>query len=460
MKKAIFLLSLVAFVACETELDTIETPINDSVQTTENTNNLITAEEAAAQALEFRQSLMAESGITRSAGKDKGVASVYAWRTSKVLSKAPTRSSLANILPDTLLYIVNFEQNSGYALVSATKEVPGVVAYIDNGGLTPDQPIDNPGFSEFLENYGENYARFRDSTKNWNLDSMFVIDLKSKVASCYPYNTGLDSVIQSDFDDEAVYVKPLLNTKWGQSDPYNNQCPILDPKNNSHRLAGCVAVAIGQVLAYYQWPESYNNHIYDWTSMLRYERIPDSDAVASQNVATLLADIGSMVSMSYQDVSKAQFDSIQYCLNDLGYNYFYVKDKDDIPFNGTDFDTIMNDICNHHPVIIMGSPNIYTSSGHAWVIDGVMSKRSVTNIWRLTESGYNYPYLRITYHQYVHCNWGNYGICDGWFKFGSFQKMWDINTNQEMTDVFAQMCETSCNFNYKNYAYHEIYPNQ
>jgi hypothetical protein len=172
MKKAIFLLSLVAFVACETELDTIETPINDSVQTTENTNNLITAEEAAAQALEFRQSLMAESGITRSAGKDKGVASVYAWRTSKVLSKAPTRSSLANILPDTLLYIVNFEQNSGYALVSATKEVPGVVAYIDNGGLTPDQPIDNPGFSEFLENYGENYARFRDSTNHWKGDSL------------------------------------------------------------------------------------------------------------------------------------------------------------------------------------------------------------------------------------------------------------------------------------------------
>jgi hypothetical protein len=457
MNKIIFLLSLVAFVACETELDTIGTPINDSVQTTGNTNNLITAEEAAAQALEFRQSLMAENGLTRSAGKDKGVASVYAWRTSKVLSKAPTRSSLANILPDTLLYIVNFEQNSGYALVSATKEVPGVVAYIDNGGLTPDQPIDNPGFNEFLENYGENYASIRDSLIGGRFrDSMIIGNNRH-------FPDSLIEVCKDSFLVETPkykfvkYVAPLLSTTWGQVDPYNYDCPIYDHSNGSHAKVGCVAVAIGQVLAHYKWPKSYNNHNYDWISMLHYSCIPDSDAVASQNVATLLADIGNMVSMDYSNAkhadSRANFDSVQYCLNDLGYHYYYVKDA--TTHNGTDFNTIMQDVENSSPVIIMGAYTIYERTGHAWVIDGIAVKKEVD---------YSYislcpnPTITINTKQYVHCNWGENGLCNGWFLFGGFGTMYNVNTDEEMTGIEAMISQAYYTFNKKNYAYHQVYP--
>lgn len=42
----------------------------------------------------------------------------------------------------------------------------------------------------------------------------------------------------------------LLETNWGQSSPYNNSCP-LDPNTGYRCLAGCTAVALGQILNYW-----------------------------------------------------------------------------------------------------------------------------------------------------------------------------------------------------------------
>lgn len=39
----------------------------------------------------------------------------------------------------------------------------------------------------------------------------------------------------------------MLTTKWHQRYPYNVLCPVKDGKNC---LAGCVAVAVAQVIAY------------------------------------------------------------------------------------------------------------------------------------------------------------------------------------------------------------------
>lgn len=191
--------------------------------------------------------------------------------------------------------------------------------------------------------------------------------------------------------------------------------------------------------------------------MLHYSCIPDSDAVASQNVATLLADIGNMVSMDYSNAkhadSRANFDSVQYCLNDLGYHYYYVKDA--TTHNGTDFNTIMQDVENSSPVIIMGAYTIYERTGHAWVIDGIAVKKEVD---------YSYislcpnPTITINTKQYVHCNWGENGLCNGWFLFGGFGTMYNVNTDEEMTGIEAMISQAYYTFNKKNYAYHQVYP--
>jgi hypothetical protein len=467
MKKALFfMLSLLAFAACEAELDSIYR--NQSMATKEvgKSNNIISADDAAKMALEFRKSLLAENGMTRSAANAGGVSSVYAWRSRDVSPKNFTRSSVADVLPDTLLYIVNFEQNSGYALVSATKELPGVVAYIEEGALTPDDEIDNPGFLEFLENYEESYASMRDSIGRHHVDSIIAI-----VAG----RGGCDSIIFRDsvlpqwplyqFEE---YVAPLLATKWDQKSPYNWCCPILDPNSNYHMPAGCTAIAVAQVLAYYQTPGSYNGHVYDWDAILQDSTVSTSNTAGANSVAGLVHDIGMMIHTSYgQYQSGALFYDIKYSLDTLGYHYNYEWDFNCIPIKPVEsnFDTIKEDINNGHPVLMSGynAENNYlnVTYGHAWVIDGIAVKCSYKIATIYNPDGSIGTIIGRYAKEYVHCNWGDCGKYDGWFKFKAFDTMWNINNDTEIQivpPITQQQAMYGC-MNFHNIAFHQVFPN-
>ena len=54
---------------------------------------------------------------------------------------------------------------------------------------------------------------------------------------------------------------PLITSQWGQRAPYNYMCPLVSPTpwggylpGEDHCRAGCVAVAIGQIMRYHRWP--------------------------------------------------------------------------------------------------------------------------------------------------------------------------------------------------------------
>ena len=47
-------------------------------------------------------------------------------------------------------------------------------------------------------------------------------------------------------------VEPLIQTTWGQREPYDWQCPMY---NGEYCIVGCVATAMAQVMKYWQYPE-------------------------------------------------------------------------------------------------------------------------------------------------------------------------------------------------------------
>lgn len=67
-------------------------------------------------------------------------------------------------------------------------------------------------------------------------------------------------------------VEPLLTSTWGQRAPYNFMCPLKTPTpwggyqpDEQHCRVGCVAVAMGQIMRYHQWPaqgEGSNSVVY------------------------------------------------------------------------------------------------------------------------------------------------------------------------------------------------------
>ena len=110
-------------------------------------------------------------------------------------------------------------------------------------------------------------------------------------------------------------VEPLLTEMWHQGCLYNDLCPSLEHTPCGHAEVGCVAVAMGQIMHYWRYPETgwgsnsyynlgvglsadFGNIVYDW------EHMPDSLTESSSEteieaVATLLYHCGVAVNMDY-----------------------------------------------------------------------------------------------------------------------------------------------------------------
>ncbi len=110
-------------------------------------------------------------------------------------------------------------------------------------------------------------------------------------------------------------VGPLLTEMWEQGCHYNELCPTFSKVPCGHAEVGCVAVAMGQIMHYWRYPEtgwgshSYNNAgvqlsadfgntVYDWDHMPDSLTDDSSDAEI-EAVATLLFHCGVSVNMKY-----------------------------------------------------------------------------------------------------------------------------------------------------------------
>ena len=57
-------------------------------------------------------------------------------------------------------------------------------------------------------------------------------------------------------------VAPLVKTKWNQSEPFNNDCPM---DGEVRSVTGCVATAMAQVMKFHQWPSrGTGSNSYEW----------------------------------------------------------------------------------------------------------------------------------------------------------------------------------------------------
>ena len=65
--------------------------------------------------------------------------------------KAITSTSSRSGETDTLIYVVNFEDNGGYALISAPRAADEVLAVVGEGAFNPEEGSDNPGLNLFLD---------------------------------------------------------------------------------------------------------------------------------------------------------------------------------------------------------------------------------------------------------------------------------------------------------------------
>ncbi len=213
--------------------------------------------------------------------------------------------------------------------------------------------------------------------------------------SGYPYREC--AIITEKHIYESEIKGPFLKTKWNQNSSYS---PTYGGK------LGCVTVAVGQIMRYYEYPRTY-----DWSQMPNF--VPDdTESVPLTNfLESLRGELHVGSSGGTQDSWAVRV------LEDYGY------DCQKVSHSGSSFHSYLR---KGNPVYMGGMRKDNITIGHAWVCDGYCStSHSVKYTLYLLAFQQGQPYAlekwfedtvyvdgpTVTYHM----NWGWGGNWDGYY---------------------------------------------
>ncbi len=223
-------------------------------------------------------------------------------------------------------------------------------------------------------------------------------------------------------------VAPLIKTQWGQSAPFNGKCPS---NGKQTAVAGCVPVALAQVLNYYhsdhkgtgelyyahtesetEYNINYANVSYDWNNMLDTYDTGNYSQAQADAVAKLMLECGvaSKAEYGYNETSASTpyvalnkyygFDCayLRRGYFESGIGLAGVPDRYYYQPTAKWVKTIQDELTAGRPIIYIANNVGYGEQlvvhepiGHCFIIDGIDADN------------------------YVHCNWGWYGSSDGYY---------------------------------------------
>lgn len=209
-------------------------------------------------------------------------------------------------------------------------------------------------------------------------------------------------------------IPALMATRWNQSPLYNDSCPY-DAGAGTRVVTGCVATAMGQVMAYWKRPVTgmgshcYTHQLYgqqcanfgathyDWDNM-PYTLDGNSSAAEIRAEAQLVYHCGVAVEMGYGVGGSSSFVSsygnpAAACAENALRDYFRFKPTLHCIYEADMtqeqwLDSIESDLYAGRPIVFAG---YQSSGGHAFVVDGYDA------------------------FDRVHVNWGWGGFGDGYF---------------------------------------------
>lgn len=132
-------------------------------------------------------------------------------------------------------------------------------------------------------------------------------------------------------------VPPLVSSHWGQARTNDHQCPgynekVPYPSLNcycSKCTAGCVAVAMAQIMNYWKYPASQGERVFDWCHMpdrlIKYDglTVRPSFAAECNAIAGLLVNCGSTANLSYCVSGCATGSTLGQAASALQHEYAY-----------------------------------------------------------------------------------------------------------------------------------------
>lgn len=329
-----------------------------------------------------------------------------------VMLQSPVSRSSEDSNP---LYVVNFGNESGYAIVSAAKDREPLLAVTESGSITSLDEIDNPGLRLFV-----------DGAMKIQKDTTALVPI--------PGGDGGDGGELVDiFRNDTIFqantkVEPRITVKWGQRYPEGMLCP--------NGICGCVATAGAQALSYFEYPETLDLTFperksdvisLDWKNMKRMVTPSYYLGEYELQLASLCREIGYKIGADYTtynySTSAKLSDLRRYFKGLLPSNRFIVSDMvSSRPKTNADLD---------NGIMIIRANQSGKEIGHAWVIDGYIYKKYTVYVYYHKINTANETLERKFDKEelYSSMNWGWNGKDNGYFKIhaASISKM-DDNT--------------------------------
>lgn len=332
------------------------------------------------------------------------ISGINVLRRNTIQTRSGTDEIPADL--DTLMYVVNFSDDNGFALVAADKRTEPVFAIIDKGNFDFGQlnEEDNDMFLTFLdyaistelediENYGKDEPQTKAAINGWTINTTYA---------------------------------PILKTNWAQGDrrnpysSYGKYCPNF--------ITGCAVTAAAQILSHFR-----NISHVDWSyngtgggADLHWDRIISDcekyngmldlgyTAQSLDEIAHLCRYLGLAFDAEYEEKTNVKRNKPINWFNDWsGLKASKLEEYND--------SQIISSIKNGNPVYGTGFSGrkrflgitIKHTGGHVWVYDGYISANKDGKQQNL-----------------IHCNWGWGGNKNGYY----LSKVFDTNSGPEIPD--------------------------
>lgn len=384
--------------------------------------------------------LDAIDGGTRS--RTRSIRSIETVYCEEVL--AGTRSETSK--EGELVYIVNFENNDGYAVLGADEQLAPVITVTEKGSVSQKDLLINPDAMKDLEyekldqdsdpDYkdspfydaedddfylGESDSTFANTLISSYLNNFLRNDGEFEYADDCPHNPddGIDTV------RDTVRVTAILKTKWNQSGaPFNSKIHMYDSVNR--RPAGCTVAAAAQLFANRKTTDISVFNLKDTTCTW------DSLECCKFGSDLIDADKEEEISTIYKTLA----DAFKIKYNYFGTGNSFAKPADVCRYmkkNGFDNAELKRyyskknllDMIGAGKPVFMGAFILRKICGHAWIIDGMIAyrERKINRGETLSEE--------IIGQTMFHCNWGWGGTADGYYT----SQVFDTNAGPVETDT-------------------------
>lgn len=343
------------------------------------------------EALQTLDSFLSDNNLVQTkSGQNRTYSNVSTYYRRGVLTKSGADTTFDNI---PAAYVVNFDNNAGFAVLGANNIVPDIVAVTEFGAIDPVtlEVVDNSGF---VDSYSAMFEDMDESEIN-NFRESVVVTADSLLYSPEDddYYVGMNNTgnisnvmihqcFESSYNDFLIKggvggslganytVKdPLLTYSWDQIPFYNNYCKR--GRNNQKQAAiGCSTTAMAMIVAFNEYPSLKLNGVdIDYKNIKNNANL--SDTTTQNQIALLMGSIYNFVkkttSKKYTLITPKQ---IAKRMNEFG--YANVDKVNESSLTTSMISKISCMLGENKPVFISAIPKGVKNwnSGHSWVVDG------------------------------------------------------------------------------------------